>query len=49
MKNAHLTYSTPSAFAGAAGVRECGTRRNRSLPRMAPRDASLPIRRGIPR
>jgi hypothetical protein len=49
MKNAHLTYSTPSAFAGAAGVRAGGIRPNRWLPRMAHRDASLPICRGIPR
>jgi hypothetical protein len=49
MKNAHLTPSTPSAFAGAAGVRASGTRRNRRLPCMAHRGASLPIGRGIPR
>jgi hypothetical protein len=49
MKNAHLTHPTPPAFAGVAGVRAHGTWRNRRLPRMAHRVASLPICRGIPR
>jgi hypothetical protein len=49
MKNAHLTYSTLSAFAGAASVRAGGAWPDRGLPLMAHRVASLPICRGIPR
>ena len=49
MSHAHNIIPTPTAFAGAAGVRAGGGRPEHWLPRMAHRTASLPICRGVSR
>jgi len=49
MNHAHNIIPTPSAFAGAAGMRAGGGWPEHRLPRMAPRTASLPNCRGVSR
>jgi len=49
MNHAHNNFPTPSAIAGAAGVRAGGNRPDQWFPRMAHRTASLSTCRGVSR